>query len=41
VKYSGNSRTSTIYSENTVKHDHHEGPTDIVNTKTFYLSRSP
>ena len=30
---------STINSENTVKHDQHKGPTDIINTETFYLSR--
>jgi len=37
--YSGNPYMSTINSENTVKHDQHKGPTDIINTETFYLSR--
>jgi len=41
VKYSGNPYVSTINSENTMKHDQHKGPTTIINTEAFYLSRLP
>jgi len=39
VKYSGNLHVSTINSENTVKHDQHKRPTDIINTETPCLFR--